>query len=141
MTAPLSYNERERFALRLYAAFLDVSEERLPELFKSRFSDSTIAQWCRVAEVALGLRTLRSEAEEARIGRAERELAEAAKARRDATPCVADKPASPSRKARTTPPASIARNEPVWCGQCEQRVAPTKAEACGSRFCKAKVAR
>jgi hypothetical protein len=29
---------------------------------------------------------------------------------------------------------------PIWCDQCEERVHPTKAEACKSAFCKARAA-
>ena len=110
--APRTTAERDAFALRLYAAYLDIAAERLPEFNRMRFPDRTLADWQRVADEALVVR------EPKRI-----ELV---------------KPAEPVKRTVGRPQRATIMVEPIWCGQCDRRVPVPQVKLCESRFCSAK---
>lgn len=112
---------RDALALRLYAAYVDIAEERIPEFTRMRFPDRTMADWRRVADEALGRR------EPKRIVPLK------------SKPIVPVAPFRPTadrlRASQRAEPKAVAA-EPLWCAQCDRRVSVANAQSCQSQFCK-----
>ena len=127
MSGDPQYDARDRAALRLYAAYLDISADRLPWMFKQRYPLATLENWRRVADEAAGVRVPRIEPPR--------------------PPRAAPKPKvipAKTQQSRGTveivAPALPAVSAKVFCEQCDRLVDQTKAATCASRFCKAKAA-
>ena len=119
--APRTTAERDAFALRLYAAYVDIAEERIPEFNRMRFPERTMADWRRVADEALGVR--------------EPKHIVPIKA---AEPAPAPVVPISTKRLPGRPPRAIINVEPIWCGQCDRRVPVPQVKLCQSQFCSAK---
>ena len=102
----------DTLALRLYAAYLDIAAERIPEFCLMAFPDRTIADWGRVADEALGVRQPR--------------------------PIAPARPAEKPKRSAGRPKRATITCEPIWCAQCDRRVPVPQIKLCGSQFCSAK---